>query len=313
MRAVAVNEFGGDPKIVDVAKPTPGKGELLVEVAAAAVNPSDWKIADGMLATSMEHTFPLVLGTDFAGTVIDGDDDARFSIGDKVFGSVLRAPVGAVGSYAEFLTVPANGPLASAADLDPAQAASLPTAAGTALGLLEAGGIRAGQTILVVGAAGGVGSFLTQLAAARDVRVLVVTRGVGESRMGTLGAAETYDATSGIVVDKVRADYPDGVDALVDLVSDASDFAAYARLIRDGGIALSTQFVADPQELSHRGIEAINHKQNPTPTLFERLGDDLRARRITVPIEARLPLNDAPSAIARNRLGGARGKTVILP
>ncbi|MYS82172.1 NADP-dependent oxidoreductase [Embleya scabrispora] len=314
MRAVAVNEFGGDPKVVDVAKPTPGRDELLVEVAAAAVNPFDWKVADGMLAGSMEHTFPLVLGMDFAGTVVDrGADATRFSVGDRVFGSVLRAPVGAVGAYAEFLTVPAAGLVASAADLDPAQAAALPTAAGTALGLLEAGGIRAGQTILVIGAAGGVGTFLTQLAAARDVRVLAVTRGVGAAGMAALGAAQTYDATGGIVADKVRSDHPDGVDALVDLVSDAADFAAYARLIRDGGVALSTQFVADPQELAARGVEAINHNQRSTAQLYEQLADELRAHRIAVPIEARLPLTDAAGAIARSRLGGARGKTVILP
>lgn len=126
MRAVAVNEFGGDPKVVDVAKPTPGRDELLVEVAAAAVNPFDWKVADGMLATSMEHTFPLVLGMDFAGTVVDrGADAAQFSVGDRVFGSVLRAPVGAVGAYAEFLTVPAAGLVASAAGLDPADRKSV--------------------------------------------------------------------------------------------------------------------------------------------------------------------------------------------
>ncbi|MEU0934512.1 NADP-dependent oxidoreductase [Embleya sp. NPDC005971] len=314
MRAVAVNEFGGDPKVVDLAKPTPGRGELLVEIAAAAVNPFDWKVADGMLGGSMEHTFPLVLGSDFAGTVVDlGADTTRFSVGDRVFGSVLRAPVGAVGAYAEFLTVPSEGLVASAADLDPARAAALPTAAGTALGLLEAGGVLAGQTVLLVGAAGGVGTFVTQLAAARDVRVLAVTRGVGAAGMGALGAAETYDAADGIVVDKVRSDHPDGVDALVDLVSGAADFAAYARLIRDGGVALSTQFVADPDELGRRGIEAINHNQKSTARLYDRLADELRARRITVPIEARLPLSDAPSAIARSRLGGARGKTVILP
>ncbi|WP_406298638.1 NADP-dependent oxidoreductase [Embleya sp. NBC_00888] len=314
MRAVAVNEFGGDPKVVDVSKPTPARGELLVEVAAAAVNPFDWKVADGMLAESMKHSFPLVLGVDFAGTVVDaGSDAVRFSVGDKVFGSALRAPVGAVGAYAEFLTVPSTGLIASAADLDPAQAATLPTAAGTALGLLEAGGVRAGQTLLLVGAAGGVGTFLTQLAAARDVRVLAVTRGVGASKMGALGAAQTYDATGGIVADKVRSDYPDGVDALVDLVSDATDFAAYARLIRDGGVALTTQFVADAGELAERGIEAINHDQKSTAELYDRLADELRGHRITVPIEARLPLSDAPTAIARSRLGGARGKTVIIP
>ncbi|MGC0416728.1 NADP-dependent oxidoreductase [Embleya sp. AB8] len=314
MRAVAVTEFGGDPKVVDVPKPTPGRGELLVEVAAAAVNPFDWKVADGMLAGSMEHTFPLVLGVDFAGTVVDsGPGATRFAIGDRVFGSALRAPVGAVGAYAEFLTVPDTGPIASAADLDPAQAATLPTAAGTALGLLEAGGIRAGQTVLLVGAAGGVGTFVTQLAAARDIRVLAVTRGVGQTKMGALGAAETYDASGGIVVAKVRANYPDGVDALIDLVSDAADFADYASLIHAGGTAVSTLFAADPEALSTRGVKAINHNQKSTPALYDQLADELRAHRLTVPIEARLPLSDTPTAIARSRLGGARGKTVIIP
>ncbi|MYW04195.1 NADP-dependent oxidoreductase [Streptomyces sp. SID3343] len=314
MRAVAVDEFGGAPKVVDLPKPTPRGGELLVEVTAAAVNPFDWKVADGMLAKTMEHAFPFVLGMDFAGTVVEtGPGDARFGIGDKVFGSALRTAAGTGGAYAEFVAVPSGGLVASAANLDPAQAATLPTAAGTALGLLEAGAMTAGQTLLLVGAAGGVGTFLTQLAAARDVRVLAVTRGVGESAMGALGASDTYDAKGGIVVDTVRADYPEGVDALVDLVSDTDDFAAYARLVRDGGVALSTLFTADPQELGRRGVEGINHQQHSTPELYERLADELRAHRITVPIEARLPLEDTAAALARSRLGGARGKTVILP
>jgi len=314
MRAVAVDEFGGSPRVVELPKPIPGPGELLVEVAAAAVNPFDWKVADGALASSMDHVFPLVLGADFAGTVVGtGSGETRFAVGDRVFGSALRAPVGGVGAYAEFLTVPADGRVASAADLDPGQAASLPTAAGTALGLIEAGGVRAGQTVLLVGAAGGVGTFFTQLAAARDVRVIAVTRGVGESAMGALGAAETYDASDGPVADRIRSDYPEGVDALVDLVSDADGFSAYARLVRDGGVALTTLFVADPQELAGRGVEAVNHQQNSTADVFAKLADELRAHRITVPIEARLPLEDASSAIQRSRRGGARGKTVIVP
>ncbi|MEV6785785.1 NADP-dependent oxidoreductase, partial [Streptomyces sp. NPDC051098] len=239
MRAVAVKAFKAEPELIQVPKPEPAEGEVLVKIEYAALNPVDRQIADGALDGRAEHVFPLILGRDFAGRVdVVGPGDSRFVVGDAVFGQTARPPFG-TGSFAEYVTVPQDGPIAFVPDgLSFRTAALLPTAGMTAAETLAAAGVTAGQSVLVVGAAGGVGSILTQLAAARDVRVLAAVRG-GERLMAELGADNTLDTTARDLAAAVRDILPDGVDALIDLVSDTpAAFAANAALVRAGGTAV---------------------------------------------------------------------------
>ncbi|WP_235051260.1 NADP-dependent oxidoreductase [Yinghuangia soli] len=296
--------------------PEPGPGEVLIKVVAAGLNPLDWKLADRARSgeTAEPAVYPLIYGVDFAGKVAAlGEGVTRFAEGDAVFGQPKRVPVGAYGTYAEYVIAAEDGVLAVAPENLPLPlAAALPTAGQTALSLLEAAGLGEGQTLLLVGAAGGVGSFVTQLAAARDVKVIAVTRGVGERVMGELGAAETVDAKSGPPVDDLRETYPDGVDALIDLASDAEQFAEYAALVADGGVAVSTVHSAEPEALARRGVEGVNFVIAPSAGLLARLAAEVAAGRATVQLDAQVPLADAPDAVARSRAGKSRGKTVIL-
>ncbi|NUK59002.1 NADP-dependent oxidoreductase [Streptomyces lunaelactis] len=313
MRAVAVKAFRADPELIQLPKPEPGRGEVLVKVEYAALNPFDWRAADGLLEGRVPHVFPLVMGTDFAGRVdVVGPGDNRFRVGDAVFGQAGRPPVG-TGTYAEYVTMPQDAAIAFVPDGLPLRtAALLPTAGMSAAQILEAAGVRAGRSLLVVGAAGGVGSYLTQLAAAGGVRVLAAVRGDEQRRMSALGAAVTVDTTRQDLAAAVRDACPDGLDGLVDVVSaDAGSFAANAALVRSGGRALTTRSVLEPARLP-AGVEGVDFHLRASSALLDTLAAAALDGSLKAPVDAELPLEKAPDALAQSRAGGARGKTVFV-
>ncbi|MEU2026532.1 NADP-dependent oxidoreductase [Streptomyces sp. NPDC016469] len=313
MRAIAVSALRGDPVLVELPKPEPRPGEVRVRVQYASLNPLDWQVADGSAGelAPAPRTFPFVVGVDYAGRVdMIGGGENRFRVGDRVFG---RAGVAdACGSYGEYLCVPQDSAIALVPrGLDARAAAALPSAGMAAAQILEAVALRGHETLLVVGAAGGVGCCLTQLARARDVRVIAAVRGDERSRMGSLGAAASVDLTDGPPAEALRRACPDGIDALADLASAAPDaFAAHAAAVRPGGIALSTRGAAAGARLPE-GVRGVDFRLDPSPVLLDVLAAGAADGILRVPVDAELPLEEAPSALARNRAGGARGKTVI--
>jgi len=309
MRAVAVSSFGASPELVEVPTPTPGPGEVQVRLEAAGVNPFDGKVADGMMEGAMPHTFPLILGVDGAGTVAAvGDGVTRFSPGERVFGQFFHAPVG-TGTYAEYIVVPESQAITTLpAEVPAVVAAALPTAGMAALTMLEEVGAGPGKTVLIVGATGGVGSFATQLAAAAGARVIATATPAAAERILRYGAAEIVDHQQAPVADQV----PAGIDALIDVVSDAGTFAANAALVRPGGTAVTTVFVADVDALAKRDVRGININAKARPHLLDRLAAAVIAGTLEVPVEAEVPLDAAPDALTRIRAGRANGKTVIV-
>lgn len=175
MRAVAVEKLQGEPRLMDVPLPVAKPDQLLIKVSAAGINPLDWKIADGAFEGAMPHVLPLVLGVDAAGVVAGiGTKVTRFKKGDRVFGQFFNVPLG-VGTYAEYTVAGETGAVAKLpSTVTDEQGAALPTAAMTASGMVDSLELPPGSKVLIVGATGGVGSFATQLAAARGFTVLVV-------------------------------------------------------------------------------------------------------------------------------------------
>ena len=181
MRAITVNEYGAAPALTEVPDPHPGPGQVLIKVEAAGMNPMDRSMAAGAWKEQMPGSFPFVLGADLAGVVeAIGEGADRFKVGEEVFGQLIVAPLGSAGTYAEHVAVTENAPLARRPEgLDPIVAAALPTAGVTALQIVESLGQLTGKTILMVGAAGGVGSFAMQLAAQAGAHVIAVARADG--------------------------------------------------------------------------------------------------------------------------------------
>lgn len=311
MRAVAVSEYGASPVVTELPKPKPGPGQLLIKVHAASVNPMDRNIANGGMKQQMPGTFPMVLGADVAGVVEAlGDGAKKFSPGDEVFGQLVVAPLGSAGTYAEEVAVTEDAPLAPVpAGLDPMVAAALPTAGGTALDIVELLEPLAGKTVLIVGAAGGVGSFATQFAANAGAHVIANAHESADDRMRSYGAAETVDPNLDSVMHAVRATHPDGIDILIDVASDADAFAELATLVKRGGTALTTKSVADVGALADAGITGVNYVVSVSSDLLERVADELVAGRIAPPPITDIGLDDVPAAF--KAIGHGDGKTVI--
>ena len=227
-----------------------------------------------------------------------------------MFGQLLIAPLGSAGTYAEYVAVTEDAPLARVPKgLDPTIAAALPTAGATALQIVESLGPLTGKVLLIVGAAGGVGSFATQLAASAGAHVIAVARAEAEDRMRGYGAAETIDHTAVSVPDAVKRTHPDGIDVLVDVASDADAFATLASLVRPGGTALTPRYVADTEALASRDVAGVNFRVDMSSEVLERLLDAVVSGRLAVPPITRIELDDVP---ALNRNAHANGKTVII-
>lgn len=301
MRAVTVSGFGAVPGVTDVPMPEPGPGEVQVRVTAAGMNPFDWKVIDGAIKDAV---FPLTIGTDGAGTIERvGADVTGFEPGDLVFGQFSNVQEGR-GSYAEVAVAAGNAIAPAPRTIALSEAAAVPTAGMTALNLLD----RIGdvERLLIVGATGGVGTFVTQLAAARHITVVATAAGDKADLMHALGATEVVDHTAGSIAAQV--DPP--VDALIDLVSDTDRLRALLPAVRPGGTVLSPVFAVPEGGLP--GVEAANFASQSDAALLERLAGEIDAGRLRVVIGDTVTLSQAPEALTRSRTGRARGKTVIV-
>jgi NADPH:quinone reductase-like Zn-dependent oxidoreductase len=310
MRAFAVRAFGEPGRVQDLPLPA-ADGAVRIRVSFAGVNPIDITNLGRLTATS---SFPYVVGIDFAGVaerVPTGDHGLR--AGQRVFG-VARTH----GAYAEYTAVAPGAklePVALIPDGVPDdQAAALPIPAVTALRTVELLDVTAGQSVVVMGATGGVGGYAVQIARSRGAHVIATVRGdVDEAR--TLGAAEVYDSEAVDVIDAVRADHPDGVDAVLDLVSGRDAIGRDAEIIRPGGRLVSTVFAAAEGWFAARQITAHNHasSSNPlmTPEGLTTVAQMLVDRTITARIRSTVALDAAGQALDEIRRGGLHGKAVI--
>jgi NADPH2:quinone reductase len=311
MRAITVSDYGARPTLSELPAPQAGTGQVLIVVQAAGMNPMDTQIANGGWENVMPAKFPMVLGADLAGTVRDGGPGAaRFVPGDKVFGQLLIPPLGSTGTYAEYVACPADAPLARIPDgLDPITAAALPTVGVTGMTIADMVAPLDGKTVLIVGAAGGVGSFATQFTAQAGAHVDAVAPAAEAGRMRGYGAAETIDQAAMPLPEAVARAHPDGIDVLIDVASDAQQFAALAERVRPGGTALTTKYVADEQALARAGVTGVNFQLNMTVPLLEMLASSVAAGSIVPPPITRLSLDQAAALLTGQ--GKAEGKTVI--
>jgi NADPH:quinone reductase-like Zn-dependent oxidoreductase len=310
VRAFATTRFGEAPAIHDLPIP-PADGAFLIRVKYAGVNPIDYKLVERLTATS---PYPFVLGADFSGVVERlpaGERD--FRVGDRIFGMARTH-----GAYAEYTAV-APGvkaePLARIPDgVTDEQAAALPIAAITALGSLELLGVNAGQRVVVMGATGGVGGYAVQMARSRGAHVIATVRGdADEARR--LGAEEVYDTKEGDVIDLLHKAHPDGMDAVLDLVSGSDAIRRDAEIVKSGGSVVSTIQAADEKWFAERGITAHNIKglANPfsTPQGLSQVAQMLVDGAITARIRSTVELDGVAQTLEKLKNGGLRGKAVI--
>jgi NADPH:quinone reductase len=314
MRAVVVTEYGGRAEVVDLPAPEVQAGQVLIKVLAAGMNPMDRAIAGGAWQSIMPANFPMILGTDVAGKVEDvGEGSSRFAVGEAVMGQLLMPPLGSTGTYAEFVAVSERSTLTrTPSGMSAAVAASAPTAGMTGLSIVDALAPLDGKTVLIVGAAGGVGSFTTQFAANAGSHVIANARADNAARMAAYGAAETVDHSAEPLHELIDRTHPDGIDVLVDLANDAGEFASLAGLVRNGGTALTTRYVADIAALAANGVSALNFQVPASAELLERVAEALVTDSIVPPPITRISLQEAPAVFAGENGSIFDGKTVIV-
>lgn len=305
MKGVVLEDFNSEPLIrEDLAEPEPGDGELIVRVQASSGNPVDNAVAGGMLRGMADYDFPVILGRDFAGVVERAGSGADFNEGDEVFGMVgAAAPNVHNGTWAELALVPGTaGRIPSGVGL--ASAGAAPVAALTAMAAVDALELKEGETVLIVGAAGGVGSFATQLARRAGAHVIAPGLPEDEGFLVDLGADHVIPR-DGNVADAARELESGGVAALIDTVSRTpEDLEVYAAALADGGR------VASPVSAAGEGPGRHNVGGSPEGGALERLGqlleDDLR-----VPIQRTYGLDEAAQALTDLAGEHTQGKLAI--
>jgi NADPH:quinone reductase len=307
MKAITLNEAGTPPAArEDLPAPTPGPGEVLVRVQASSVNPVDNSIAAGLLANmGVEYEYPVTLGRDYAGVVEEvGADVTDYAPGDEVFGFLVHAnPNARDGSWTEFMTVSADASIARRpANVDVTAAGAAPLAAITALTAIDALDLSQGDTVLIVGATGGVGSFAVQLAAQAGATVIAPALTEDERYLRDLGVTEVLPR-EGDVAAAVRERFPDGVDALLDLVNYTP--GTYDAALKDGAR------VASPTGAAGEGPGRTMVMAQPTTANLYRIAQLLDSGALKVPVQDTYPLERATEALQTLATSHTQGKLVI--
>jgi NADPH:quinone reductase-like Zn-dependent oxidoreductase len=312
MRAATIDRFGGPQElhIAEVEAPPLAPDGVLVRVAAAGVNPVDTKLRQGAQADSFPYIYPVILGWDAAGTIEQvGPSVTAFAEGDEVIAYCRKDFVGQ-GAYAELVTVPVTQ-VALRGELSVEQGAGLPLAGLTAYQALgEAIHPREGETLVVRGASGGVGSFAVQIALAHGARVIAIAGAGSEQYLRELGVQDFVDYEQEDVVEAIRGACPGGIDALLDLVG-GEELDALVATVKDGGRVASTLEQIGDGRWARRSLSERYVYVRPDGAQLARLVELYAAGKLKIRIAGTFPLQDAARAHVRLEDGGVEGKLVL--
>jgi NADPH:quinone reductase-like Zn-dependent oxidoreductase len=298
MRAAQFRRFGGPEvlEIVDLPDPHPGPGQIRIAVRAAGVSPTDCKVRSGVFGGELPQT----VGRDVAGIVDEiGAGVGGVGIGDRVFG--VSDDAAAAAEYAlltHFATIPAA--------IGFVEAAALPAAVETSTRSLDALGVTAGSTVLINGAAGGIGTAATQLAVARGARVIGTASPRNHDYLRSLGA-EPVSYGDGMV-DQVRAIAPDGVD----LALDVAGSGVLPELIELAGGAAHVVTIADFAGAKELGVKFSTGEDGRAFGAFADVAALIEAGRFTLPVAQTFPLADIAEAHRVVEEGHVRGRVVLV-
>ncbi len=297
MKAVQFAEYGGAEvlRIVEVEEPHAGASQIRIVIRAAGVNGIDWKIRAGYMREQMPLPLPAGTGLDAAGVVDEvGDGVDGVAIGDAVFGSGSA-------TFAEYAVL--TSWVAKPAGLSFEEAAGYPIPVETAIRIVNQVGVQPGETLLVSGAAGGVGSAVLQIARDRGIAVIGTASVRNQGYLRSLGAIPTTYGDG--LVERVRALAPDGIDAALDIAG-------------SGVIPELIALTGDPAKvLSIADFSAPQHGAQVSGTSTNKAGALAEAARLftagtfSIPVEKTFPLGGAAEAHAASAAGHVAGKLVV--
>jgi NADPH:quinone reductase-like Zn-dependent oxidoreductase len=308
MKAVRIHDFGGSDVLTyeEVDLPEPSDDELLVRVRAASASPVDWKMREGYVLRQMGTPMPTILGRDYAGDVVAvGANVTGFAVGDPVFGRVLRLHTGC---YSDYITVTPDEVVPKPASLDYEEAAAVPHSGLTAWqALVETANLAPGQTVLIHGAAGGVGSYAVQMVKALGARAIGTASSNNLEFLRELGADEVIDYNATRFEDVVS-----DVDVVLDTRGGETQERSW-QVIKPGGILVTLVFWAPTslEAAAARGVRAEMISRRPDRENLHAIAALIEEGRIRPIVSDVLPLHRISEAHDRLEDDHVRGKIVM--
>jgi NADPH:quinone reductase-like Zn-dependent oxidoreductase len=299
-KAIRFHEYGGSDKLVLETLPRPAlkANEVLIEVHYAGVNPIDWKIRSGHLKDFMPVPLPSTPGIDLSGVVVDiGAEVKNVKKGQAVFGI-------ASGSYAQYAVAAEGDIVPKPESLSFEMAATVPVAALTAWKALEDSGAGKGSTVVIQGAAGGVGLFAVQFAAIKGVRVIGTASEGNLAFVKSLGAEKAVDYKIGSLEESIK-----NADTIIDLVGGDALEKAYGLLKKGGTLVTIAGQVSEEKAKSH-GIKAVASGRGPT-VLLKDIAELLAKKSIHSEVGRIFPLAQAKEAQDQSQTGHGRGHVLL--
>jgi len=304
MKAIVIHEYGGPEvlKYEDIPQPEPKDDQLLIRIIAAGVNPVDGMIRSGMF--NGNRAFPIILGGDVAGVVEKiGSRITKFKVGDPVFAYVS---LDNSGGYAQYALVREREAAPKPKALTYVEAAAVPIVAITAWqALVDTAKLSAGQTVLIHGGSGGVGSFAIQIAKARGAKVVATASTANQDFLKQLGADVAVDYTK-----QKFEDIAKDVDVVLDSIGRDTLARSYA-VVKKGGIIVSLVARPKESELNKHGIRGTALNAEPNSEELAEIGKLIDDKKIKVIVSQTFPLSEAMKAQEQVATGHTRGKIVL--
>lgn len=309
MKAAQIKRYGGS-EVVEINKnavsPAASPGKLIVEVDAAGVNPVDWKIREGYMQQTRSPSFPITLGSDFSGLVIEiGEGVSGFKKGDEVYGQAIVLGGGS-GSFAEFASVNEKNVAYKPKKVNHLEAAALPLAGVSAYqALVDHMVLFKGKKILIHGGAGGIGAFAIQLAKHLGAYVTTTASTDSIKYVKDLGADEFIDYRKQSFEDLLH-DY----DAVFDTVGGDTYIKSF-KVLKKGGVIISMLEHPHTDLMGKHGVNAIAQFTHVTSERLAKLAELIDQGAVKVHIDRIFPLEEAAEALSYQQKGHPRGKVVL--
>lgn len=301
MRAVRIHSYGGPEVLVleETPRPEPKAGEVLVHLKAAGVNPADWKFRAGYFHQFMPLQFPWILGVEGAGIIqAVGAEVKHLKVGHQVYGTFTN-------SYAEFAVAPVNQVFTKPENLSFEQAAAVPMGALTAWqAVIEEAEVKAGQTVLIQGGAGGVGVYAVQLAKWKGARVIATASSNNTEFVRSLGADQVIDYQTTNFEDVVKS-----VDAVIDTVG-GDLIARSLTVIRNGGKFVTVAGRVDPEVGAEREI-LVTAARRADPDKLKEITTLLEAGKLKPYVGTTFALSEVRQAHELSQTGHGRGRIIL--
>src|SRR5438874_2400251 len=306
MKAIVIHQYGGPDvlKYEDVPRPEPKDDQLLVRVIAAGVNPVDGMIRSGMFAKGGNGAFPMILGGDIAGIIEkNGSKITKFKTGDPVFAYVS---LDNNGGYAQYALTTEHETAPKPKSLTYVQAAAVPIVALTAWqALVDTAKLSAGQTVLIHGGSGGVGSFAIQIAKSRGAKVIATASTANQDLLKELGADVAIDYTKQKFEDVAK-----DVDVVLDSVGKDTLARSYG-VVKKGGFIATLVAEPDQAELDKHGIRGAPISVKPNSDELMEIMKLIEEKKIKPVVSQVLPLTEAVKAQEQAATHHTRGKIVL--